>query len=106
MAETAAQALVRENHREDNVEASGAFVPSLTPRFLQELRSTLIRLAAYFAALAALGYGGHALLTDGLINALADVHQQLEWLVPKPARNGADRFHASLKPKLRGALDD
>jgi hypothetical protein len=75
------------------------------PRFFHELCYTARRLAAYFAALAALGYGAFSLINGELINVLAAADQQLEWMKPKAAPSSRERFHASLKPKLRGTFD-
>ena len=74
-------------------------------RFCAELRSTLIHLVTYFAALAAIGYGFFAVLSGELINVLAAADQQLEWMRPKAPAH-PDRYHASLPPRLRGPLGE
>jgi hypothetical protein len=80
-------------------------VPAAGARFRDELRATLARLAAYLAVLAALGYGMIELTRGGLIRVLDAADQQLEWTKPKPAAPVGERYHTSLKPRLRGTVE-
>lgn len=74
--------------------------------FFLELRRALIGLAAYFAALAAVAYGGFGLMNGALVSALAAADQSLEWTKPKASGGAGERFHPSLPPKLRGAIEE
>jgi hypothetical protein len=68
-----------------------------------ELRHALVRLVAYLALLATMGYGGYALMNGPLIGALAAADQRLEWTKP---RGPAGAYHPSLPPKLRGIIEE
>ena len=75
--------------------------------FLAERRKTLVRLAVYFAFLGAIGYGSVMLLSAGLVSAFATNDRDLEWMRPGfVATPAPERMHPSLKPKLRGSIED
>ena len=82
----------------------GRFVKPPLHRFVDALYGTLVRIAGYFALVAAVLYGGYALIGGELRNVLAD-GRNTEWLMPKPTQVVAERAHQSLGPKLRGAVD-
>lgn len=75
--------------------------------FLAEIRQTMVRLVAYFALLAAIGYGAVLLLSVGLVSALATDEDDLQWMRPGfVATPMPERIHPSLRPKLRGSIED
>ena len=80
---------------------------SPTRHFLIETRKTLVRLVAYFGLLAAISYGSVMLLNAGLVSALATYNDDPDWLRPAVvAMPVPERIHPSLKPKLRGSIED
>jgi hypothetical protein len=75
--------------------------------FLDEARKTVVRLAAYFALLAAIGYGSLTLLSAGLVQALTSYDAERDGMRSNLAAMPApDRVHPALKPKLRGSIEE
>ena len=71
------------------------------------MRKTLVRLVAYFALLAAIGYGSFVLLSTGLVSALATYDDGRDVMRPSyVAMPVPERIHPSLRPRLRGTIEE
>lgn len=70
--------------------------------WMTELRRAAVGLALYAGLLAGVGYGVLAVATHPDFIAWLEPARALEFLQAKPPRT--DTPHASLPPKLRGAL--
>ena len=73
---------------------------------IKQLRSTVIRLLAYFGVLAAVEYGAVALIGSEIISILGTADQKLQATKPKATTTSRGMFHASLPPKLRGMIEE
>jgi len=84
----------------------GRFVRSGQRHLVKELRSTAIRLLAYFGVLAAVGYGAVALIGGEVVSVLGTADQKLQATKSKATTTSRGMFHASLPPKLRGMIEE